>query len=168
MVEWWWLHEGLPDTPAQAPSEVGGALGRDDAAYTDTAQTEKWASPSGEPSYSLSPRFFRFAGLLCFQEEEITQEEIDVLSNACSKLKEQKKPLTKEKEELELLKEDVQDYSQVGRARRRHACRGPGGLWGRTGFKETPPGSTSGHSSGSLSPRVLAIHPCRGQAGICF
>ncbi|XP_025146303.1 mitochondrial proton/calcium exchanger protein isoform X3 [Bubalus kerabau] len=45
-------------------------------------------------------------------EEEITQEEIDVLSNACSKLKEQKKSLTKEKEELELLKGDVQDYSQ--------------------------------------------------------
>uniref|UniRef100_A0A8C6DFC0 Mitochondrial proton/calcium exchanger protein n=1 Tax=Moschus moschiferus TaxID=68415 RepID=A0A8C6DFC0_MOSMO len=46
------------------------------------------------------------------KEEEITQEEIDVLSNACSKLKEQKKSLTKEKEELELLKVDVQDYSQ--------------------------------------------------------
>ena len=115
---------------------MGGALGRDDAAYTDTAQTEKWASPSGEPSYSLSPRFFRFAGLLCFQEEEITQEEIDVLSNACSKLKEQKKPLTKEKEELELLKEDVQDYSQVGRARRRHACRGRGASGGGLGLRK--------------------------------
>uniref|UniRef100_A0A8D2BP23 Mitochondrial proton/calcium exchanger protein n=1 Tax=Sus scrofa TaxID=9823 RepID=A0A8D2BP23_PIG len=46
------------------------------------------------------------------KEEEITQEEIDLLSDACSKLKEQKKSLTKEKEELELLKEDVQDYSQ--------------------------------------------------------
>uniref|UniRef100_A0A9L0SH09 Mitochondrial proton/calcium exchanger protein n=1 Tax=Equus caballus TaxID=9796 RepID=A0A9L0SH09_HORSE len=44
--------------------------------------------------------------------EEITKEEINVLSDACSKLKEQKKSLTKEKEELELLKEDVQDYSQ--------------------------------------------------------
>ncbi|XP_042638569.1 mitochondrial proton/calcium exchanger protein [Orycteropus afer afer] len=44
--------------------------------------------------------------------EEITKEEIDILSDACSKLKEQKKSLTKEKEELELLKEDVQDYSQ--------------------------------------------------------
>ncbi|XP_008840055.1 mitochondrial proton/calcium exchanger protein [Nannospalax galili] len=44
--------------------------------------------------------------------EEITKEEIDVLSDACSKLKEQKKSLTKEKEELELLKEDVQDYSE--------------------------------------------------------
>ncbi|XP_010640010.1 mitochondrial proton/calcium exchanger protein isoform X1 [Fukomys damarensis] len=46
------------------------------------------------------------------KEEEITKEEIDVLSDACSKLKEQKKSLTKEKEELELLKEDVQDYSE--------------------------------------------------------
>ena len=47
------------------------------------------------------------------QEEEITKEEIDLLSDACSKLKEQKSSLTKEKEELELLKEDVQDYSEV-------------------------------------------------------
>lgn len=53
------------------------------------------------------------AGLLSSQEEEITKEEIDILSDACSKLKEQKTPLMKEKEELELLKEDVQDYSEV-------------------------------------------------------
>ncbi|KAM5338525.1 mitochondrial proton/calcium exchanger protein isoform 2-T2 [Glossophaga mutica] len=46
------------------------------------------------------------------QGEEITKEEIDLLSDACSKLKEQKSSLTKEKEELELLKEDVQDYSE--------------------------------------------------------
>uniref|UniRef100_A0A673UCM4 Mitochondrial proton/calcium exchanger protein n=1 Tax=Suricata suricatta TaxID=37032 RepID=A0A673UCM4_SURSU len=46
------------------------------------------------------------------KEEEITKEEIDIISNACSKLKEQKSSLTKEKEELELLKEDVQDYSE--------------------------------------------------------
>ncbi|XP_045145406.1 mitochondrial proton/calcium exchanger protein [Echinops telfairi] len=44
--------------------------------------------------------------------EEITKEEIDILSDACSKLQEQKKSLTKEKEQLELLKEDVQDYSE--------------------------------------------------------
>ncbi|XP_028614076.1 mitochondrial proton/calcium exchanger protein isoform X2 [Grammomys surdaster] len=44
--------------------------------------------------------------------EEITKEEIDILSDACSKLKEQKSSLTKEKEELELLKEDIQDYSE--------------------------------------------------------
>uniref|UniRef100_A0A8C8RL17 Mitochondrial proton/calcium exchanger protein n=1 Tax=Pelusios castaneus TaxID=367368 RepID=A0A8C8RL17_9SAUR len=44
--------------------------------------------------------------------EEITKEEIDMLSDACTKLKEQKKLLTKEKEELEELKGDVQEYSE--------------------------------------------------------
>lgn len=57
------------------------------------------------------------------QEEEITKEEIDMLSDACSKLKEQKSSLTKEKEELELLKGDVQEYSEVG-------CGYPGRAWG--------------------------------------
>ncbi|MFT7816417.1 LETM1 and EF-hand domain-containing protein 1, mitochondrial-like [Arapaima gigas] len=45
--------------------------------------------------------------------EEITKEEIDMLSDACSKLKEQKKLLTLEKEELEELKDDVQEYSEA-------------------------------------------------------
>ncbi|KAK2852803.1 hypothetical protein Q7C36_008004 [Tachysurus vachellii] len=44
--------------------------------------------------------------------EEITKEEIDMLSDACTKLKEQKKLLTKEKEELEDLKDDVQEYTE--------------------------------------------------------
>ncbi|XP_028981303.1 mitochondrial proton/calcium exchanger protein isoform X3 [Esox lucius] len=44
--------------------------------------------------------------------EEITKEEIDMLSDACSKLKEQKKLLTLEKEELEDLKDDVQEYCE--------------------------------------------------------
>ncbi|XP_075427249.1 mitochondrial proton/calcium exchanger protein isoform X2 [Ascaphus truei] len=44
--------------------------------------------------------------------EEITKEEIDMLSDACTKLKEQKKLLTKEKEELSELKDDVQEYSE--------------------------------------------------------
>ncbi|XP_072533914.1 mitochondrial proton/calcium exchanger protein isoform X2 [Salminus brasiliensis] len=44
--------------------------------------------------------------------EEITKEEIDMLSDVCTKLKEQKKLLTKEKEELEELKDDVQEYSE--------------------------------------------------------
>lgn len=48
-----------------------------------------------------------------FQAEEITKEEIDLLSDACSKLKEQKKLLTLEKEELEELKDDVQEYNEV-------------------------------------------------------
>ncbi|XP_067335279.1 mitochondrial proton/calcium exchanger protein isoform X2 [Channa argus] len=44
--------------------------------------------------------------------EEITKEEIDLLSDACTKLKEQKKLLTLEKEELEELKDDVQEYNE--------------------------------------------------------
>ncbi|XP_078271948.1 mitochondrial proton/calcium exchanger protein isoform X1 [Rhinoraja longicauda] len=44
--------------------------------------------------------------------EEITKEEIDMLSDACIKLQEQKKLLTKEKEELEELKDDVQEYNE--------------------------------------------------------
>ncbi|TRZ01080.1 hypothetical protein DNTS_002695, partial [Danionella cerebrum] len=56
--------------------------------------------------HKQSQRYLRFQG------EEITKEEIDMLSDACSKLKEQKNLLTKEKEELEDLKEDVQEYSE--------------------------------------------------------
>lgn len=44
--------------------------------------------------------------------EDITKEEIDMLSDACIKLQEQKKLLTKEKEELEELKDDVQEYNE--------------------------------------------------------
>uniref|UniRef100_A0A667YQX0 Mitochondrial proton/calcium exchanger protein n=1 Tax=Myripristis murdjan TaxID=586833 RepID=A0A667YQX0_9TELE len=47
-----------------------------------------------------------------FPLEEITKEEIDMLSDACSKLKEQRKLLTLEKEELEELKDDVQEYNE--------------------------------------------------------
>lgn len=43
-----------------------------------------------------------------------------MLSDACTKLKEQKKLLTKEKEELEDLKDDVQEYSEV---RNQSLCR---------------------------------------------
>uniref|UniRef100_A0A1A7YUD9 Mitochondrial proton/calcium exchanger protein n=2 Tax=Iconisemion striatum TaxID=60296 RepID=A0A1A7YUD9_9TELE len=46
------------------------------------------------------------------KDEEITKEEIDLLSDAFSKLKEQKKLLTLEKEELEELKDDVQEYNE--------------------------------------------------------
>ncbi|XP_068436875.1 mitochondrial proton/calcium exchanger protein isoform X1 [Clinocottus analis] len=51
-------------------------------------------------------RFLRYQG------EEITKEEIDMLSDACSKLKDQKRLLTLEKEELEELKDDVQEYNE--------------------------------------------------------
>uniref|UniRef100_A0A671SQC5 Mitochondrial proton/calcium exchanger protein n=1 Tax=Sinocyclocheilus anshuiensis TaxID=1608454 RepID=A0A671SQC5_9TELE len=50
--------------------------------------------------------------LECIKGEEITKEEIDMLSDACTKLKGQKNLLTKEKEELEDLKDDVQEYSE--------------------------------------------------------
>ncbi|CAG03791.1 unnamed protein product, partial [Tetraodon nigroviridis] len=46
------------------------------------------------------------------KSEEITKEEIDLLSDACTKLKEQKTLLTLEKEELEELKDDVQEYNE--------------------------------------------------------
>lgn len=36
-----------------------------------------------------------------------------MLSDACNKLQEQKKSLTKEKEELEELKGDIQEYNEV-------------------------------------------------------
>ncbi|XP_029448415.1 mitochondrial proton/calcium exchanger protein isoform X2 [Rhinatrema bivittatum] len=45
-------------------------------------------------------------------KDEITKEEIDVLSDVCTILQEQKKLLKKEKEELEVLKDDVQEYSE--------------------------------------------------------
>lgn len=54
-----------------------------------------------------------FSCVFVIQSEEITKEEIDMLSDACTKLKEQKKLLTLEKEELEELKDDVQEYSEV-------------------------------------------------------
>ncbi|XP_024911322.1 mitochondrial proton/calcium exchanger protein isoform X7 [Cynoglossus semilaevis] len=57
-------------------------------------------------------KFQQWQTFLCFQSEEITKEEIDMLSDACTKLKEQKKLLTLEKEELEELKDDVQEYSE--------------------------------------------------------
>ncbi|KAM3595249.1 uncharacterized protein V6R79_020492 [Siganus canaliculatus] len=57
-------------------------------------------------------KFGQWQRFLRFQGEEITKEEIDLLSDACSKLKEQKKLLTLEKEELEELKDDVQEYNE--------------------------------------------------------
>ncbi|XP_058650946.1 mitochondrial proton/calcium exchanger protein isoform X9 [Onychostoma macrolepis] len=57
-------------------------------------------------------KFEQWQRYLRIQGEEITKEEIDMLSDACTKLKEQKNLLTKEKEELEDLKDDVQEYSE--------------------------------------------------------
>ncbi|XP_038649296.1 mitochondrial proton/calcium exchanger protein isoform X2 [Scyliorhinus canicula] len=57
-------------------------------------------------------KFEKWQRYLRIKGEEITKEEIDMLSDACTKLKEQKKLLTKEKEELEELKGDVQEYNE--------------------------------------------------------
>ena len=95
--------------------------------------------------------FVDFAGLLCFQEEEITQEEIDVLSNACSKLKEQKKPLTKEKEELELQCEQCEQ--RLGRA---DQVRTP---LGRARGHSLPPMGWGGLSSRGGGPGVAVPSP---------
>ncbi|XP_039992741.1 mitochondrial proton/calcium exchanger protein isoform X2 [Xiphias gladius] len=57
-------------------------------------------------------KFEQWQTFLRFQGEEITKEEIDMLSDACSKLKGQKRLLTLEKEELEELKDDVQEYNE--------------------------------------------------------
>lgn len=40
-----------------------------------------------------------------------------MLNDACAKLQEQKKSLTKEKEELEELKGDIQEYNEVKNGR---------------------------------------------------
>lgn len=73
-------------------------------------------SPVGSPSLAVPPS--RSSSVFsAFQSEEITKEEIDLLSDACTKLKEQKKLLTLEKEELEELKDDVQEYNEVPRSR---------------------------------------------------
>ncbi|XP_061650972.1 mitochondrial proton/calcium exchanger protein isoform X2 [Phyllopteryx taeniolatus] len=57
-------------------------------------------------------KFEQWQTFLRYQGEEITKEEIDMISDACSKLKEQKKLLTLEKEELEELKDDVLEYNE--------------------------------------------------------
>ncbi|XP_042357093.1 mitochondrial proton/calcium exchanger protein isoform X2 [Plectropomus leopardus] len=73
----------------------------------DMAETLRDTAPVIEGiKYEQWQKFLRFQG------EEITKEEIDLLSDACSKLKEQKRLLTLEKEELEELKDDVQEYNE--------------------------------------------------------
>ena len=46
------------------------------------------------------------------KEEEITKEEISILSDACSKLQEQKKSLTRKKEDMQDYSEDLQELKK--------------------------------------------------------
>lgn len=129
------------------------------------------------PSLPLIP------GCAAPQEEEITKEEIDMLSDACSKLKEQKSSLLKEKEELELLKEDVQDYSEV-RAGRGAWGAGWAGAWGAGCCRQVSDEPARGspgedwsrfQSAPALQPllwaafsRKLAPLACTCRAPVCF
>ncbi|XP_019734391.1 mitochondrial proton/calcium exchanger protein isoform X2 [Hippocampus comes] len=70
------------------------------------------AEPSGQPPPQADLLRDTAPVVEGVKGEEITKEEIDLISDACSKLKEQKKLLTLEKEELEELKDDVQEYSE--------------------------------------------------------
>ncbi|KTF93174.1 hypothetical protein cypCar_00025146 [Cyprinus carpio] len=75
----------------------------------DAAEKEKEQAARVVSHFQSFEQWQRY---LRIQGEEITKEEIDMLSDACTKLKEQKNLLTKEKEELEDLKDDVQEYSE--------------------------------------------------------
>ncbi|XP_036902961.1 mitochondrial proton/calcium exchanger protein isoform X2 [Sturnira hondurensis] len=93
----------LSEAQEAAPTVVEAAPGR------PAAELQPEVPDVALPSEALKDAAPVLQGV---QGEEITKEEIDLLSDACSKLKEQKLSLTKEKEELELLKGDVQDYSE--------------------------------------------------------
>ncbi|KAG8508645.1 Mitochondrial proton/calcium exchanger protein [Galemys pyrenaicus] len=109
-----------PRSPAASPAAAGGAGGGRQALRLVPRGPRPGASERGRRPWSST------RSLAAPQGEEITKEEIDILSDACSKLKEQKTPLTKEKEELELLKEDMQDYSEVRAGAGARSCPAPG------------------------------------------
>uniref|UniRef100_A0A8C2XA89 Mitochondrial proton/calcium exchanger protein n=1 Tax=Cyclopterus lumpus TaxID=8103 RepID=A0A8C2XA89_CYCLU len=75
-------------------------------------EMERLADAAEKAWWMLFLTFQRSNRMFVFQGEEITKEEIDLLSDACTKLKDQKRLLTLEKEELEELKDDVQEYNE--------------------------------------------------------
>ncbi|XP_077334051.1 mitochondrial proton/calcium exchanger protein isoform X2 [Lithobates pipiens] len=84
------------------------------AAELEPTQTASASGPEVAPSAADQAEVLMDAApvLEGIKGEELTKEEIDILSDACTKLMEQKKLLTKEKEELLELKDDVQEYSE--------------------------------------------------------
>uniref|UniRef100_A0A672HIQ1 Mitochondrial proton/calcium exchanger protein n=1 Tax=Salarias fasciatus TaxID=181472 RepID=A0A672HIQ1_SALFA len=96
--------ERLADAAEKAGEEVG--LEADRMKRNGAAAALSKTETSSETLRDVAPVIESMKG------EEITKEEIDMLSDACSKLKEQKKLLTLEKEELEELKDDVQEYNE--------------------------------------------------------
>ncbi|XP_033982749.1 mitochondrial proton/calcium exchanger protein isoform X4 [Trematomus bernacchii] len=88
-------NERLADAAEKAAREVELEM-EAEPVQADKAETLRDTAPVIEP----------------VKGEEITKEEIDMLSDACCKLKGQKRLLTLEKEELEDLKDDVQEYNE--------------------------------------------------------
>ncbi|XP_068132295.1 mitochondrial proton/calcium exchanger protein isoform X2 [Hyperolius riggenbachi] len=93
--------EAAPEVEAVKPvsdirPEVAASAAEDAEVLRDTAEVMRDTAPVLEG----------------IKGEELTKEEIDILSDACTKLIDQKKLLTKEKEELLELKDDVQEYSE--------------------------------------------------------
>ncbi|CAI9584690.1 unnamed protein product [Staurois parvus] len=86
---------------AQAASELEPAM-----ASAPAPEVEPSAADRDEVLRDTAPVLEGIKG------EELTKEEIDILSDACTKLMDQKNLLTKEKEELLELKDDVQEYSE--------------------------------------------------------
>ncbi|XP_065822134.1 mitochondrial proton/calcium exchanger protein isoform X2 [Labrus bergylta] len=99
--------ERLADAAEKAAREGELEHEAERAKAVDASETLKDTAPVIE-----GLKFEQWQSFLRFQGEEITKEEIDLLSDACTKLKEQKKLLTLEKEELEELKDDVQEYNE--------------------------------------------------------
>lgn len=93
-------------TAAKVEAQAGAEL--------EPAQMASASGPEVAPSAADQAEVLRDPApvLEGIKGEELTKEEIDILSDACTKLMEQKKLLTKEKEELLELKDDVQEYSE--------------------------------------------------------
>nr|XP_006010115.1 PREDICTED: LETM1 and EF-hand domain-containing protein 1, mitochondrial-like isoform X2 [Latimeria chalumnae] len=97
------------------PKEVESAVDKDAAAVNVNSQIAMGTEPKlTNVDIAIDTETLKDTApvLEGIKGEEITKEEIDMLSDACTKLKEQKKSLAKEKEELEDLKDDVLEYNE--------------------------------------------------------
>nr|XP_057933799.1 mitochondrial proton/calcium exchanger protein isoform X3 [Doryrhamphus excisus] len=103
------IRQDNKDREMERLADAAEKAARDDELEQDERSRHIQAKPQAAHSDMLRDTAPVVEGV---KEEEITKEEIDMISDACSKLKEQKKLLTLEKEELEELKDDVQEYNE--------------------------------------------------------
>nr|XP_057933798.1 mitochondrial proton/calcium exchanger protein isoform X2 [Doryrhamphus excisus] len=114
------IRQDNKDREMERLADAAEKAARDDELEQDERSRHIQAKPQAAHSDMLRDtapvvegvKYEQWQTFLRYQEEEITKEEIDMISDACSKLKEQKKLLTLEKEELEELKDDVQEYNE--------------------------------------------------------